>query len=199
MGKRGLCVAVPLVLGVGVGILLVVALPAVAASLSVSDGVIERDVVRTRGSVLPENDTAVMSVAGELYVSPTGTDAGDCTAPYSACLTVQYAVDSAVGGCVIKVASGWGIGKLVRWLMLRNEYRAYRQLAKVEGVPFCYGFLDRRYLVLEYIDASSLREAKPADPDPFYDKLFGLILTLVDLFVDVNAKARGVGNRIGAV
>lgn len=106
MGKRRLCVAVPLVLGVGVGILLVVALPAVAASLSVSDGVIERDAVWTRASVLPENDTAVASGVGELYVSPTGTDAGDCTTPYSACLTVQYAVDSAVEGWVIKVASG---------------------------------------------------------------------------------------------
>ncbi|MHC4448390.1 MAG: hypothetical protein ACYSXF_11530, partial [Planctomycetota bacterium] len=41
---------------------------------------------------------------------------------------------------VIKVATGWGIGKLARWLMLRNEYRAYRRLVKVEGVPCCYGF-----------------------------------------------------------
>ncbi len=106
MGKRGLCIAVPLVLGVGVGILLVVALPVVAASLSISDGVIERDAVWTRAYVLPENDTVVASGAGELYVSPTGTDAGDCTAPYSPCLTVQYAVDSAVEGSVIKVASG---------------------------------------------------------------------------------------------
>jgi tRNA A-37 threonylcarbamoyl transferase component Bud32 len=76
---------------------------------------------------------------------------------------------------VIKVASGWGISRLVRGLMLRNEYRAYRQLAKFEGVPSCYGFLEGRYLVLEYIDARSLREAKPADPDSFYAKLFDLI------------------------
>jgi tRNA A-37 threonylcarbamoyl transferase component Bud32 len=48
-------------------------------------------------------------------------------------------------------------------------------LAKVEGVPSCYGFLDGRYLVLEYIDARSLREVKPADPEPFYAKLFDLI------------------------
>jgi uncharacterized repeat protein (TIGR01451 family) len=106
MGKRGFCVIVSLVLGVGVGILLVIALPAVAASLPVADGVIERDGGRAHASVLPEIDSAVASGAGELYVSPTGTDAGDCTSPYSACLTVQYAVDSALEGCVIKVASG---------------------------------------------------------------------------------------------
>lgn len=76
---------------------------------------------------------------------------------------------------IIKVAYGRGIARLARWLMLRNEYRAYRQMAKVEGVPSCYGFLDSRYLVLEYIDAPSLRQVKPTDPDFFYAKLFDLI------------------------
>jgi predicted Ser/Thr protein kinase len=76
---------------------------------------------------------------------------------------------------VIKVASGWGLGRLVRWLMLRNEYRAYCRLAGVEGVPRCYGFLDSRYLVLEHIEGDPFRLATLTDRDWFFHALFNLI------------------------
>ncbi|KPL21375.1 MAG: hypothetical protein AMJ93_09755 [Anaerolineae bacterium SM23_84] len=42
----------------------------------------------------------------DLYVAPTGTDAGNCTNSDSPCETVQYAVDQASEGSTIKVASG---------------------------------------------------------------------------------------------
>jgi uncharacterized repeat protein (TIGR01451 family) len=40
------------------------------------------------------------------YVAVTGTDAGACATPGGACQTIQYAVDVAVAGDVIKVAAG---------------------------------------------------------------------------------------------
>lgn len=76
---------------------------------------------------------------------------------------------------VIKVASGWGLGRLVRWLMLRNEYRAYCRLAGVEGVPRCYGFLDSRYLVLEHVEADRFQLGILADREWFFRALMNLI------------------------
>jgi uncharacterized repeat protein (TIGR01451 family) len=40
------------------------------------------------------------------YVAVTGTDSGDCTDPENPCRTVQYAVDAADDGDVVKVATG---------------------------------------------------------------------------------------------
>ena len=40
------------------------------------------------------------------YVVPGGTDSGDCSAPASACRTIQYAVDRAGEGDEIRVAAG---------------------------------------------------------------------------------------------
>ncbi len=61
---------------------------------------------------------------------------------------------------VIKVApqSAW---QQPLWLpMLRHEYRVYQQLEGLAGVPHCYGLLDDRFLVLEYIDGASLRDGR---------------------------------------
>lgn len=40
------------------------------------------------------------------YVANTGTDSGGCTVPSTPCRTVQYAVDAASSGDVVKVAAG---------------------------------------------------------------------------------------------
>jgi hypothetical protein len=54
---------------------------------------------------------------------------------------------------IIKASVGWGLGRIIRRAMLRNEYRVYSRISGVTGVPRCYGLLDGRYLVLEFIDA----------------------------------------------
>ena len=55
--------------------------------------------------VLAPGEVALSRAAGPaLYVSPTGTDAGDCTA--SPCRTINYAVSQASAGDVISVAAG---------------------------------------------------------------------------------------------
>jgi hypothetical protein len=50
-----------------------------------------------------------LAVAAEVttrYVAQGGTDAGDCTVPGEPCATVQYAVDAAGSGDIIKIGAG---------------------------------------------------------------------------------------------
>jgi predicted Ser/Thr protein kinase len=79
---------------------------------------------------------------------------------------------------IVKAPSGRGLSSLIRWAMLRNECRAYSRLSGVQGVPRCYGFLDRRYLVLEYIDGIPIRRARIADREVFFKALLKLIKDL---------------------
>ena len=46
---------------------------------------------------------------------------------------------------------------LSRW-MIRREFRIYRRLDGMRGVPRCYGLLDQCYLLLEHIDGATFRE-----------------------------------------
>ncbi|MGI9291218.1 MAG: protein kinase domain-containing protein [Gammaproteobacteria bacterium] len=53
-----------------------------------------------------------------------------------------------------------GSGLLAGWfhqLMLQREARVYKQLADVHGVPHSPGFLDKKWLLLEFVEGSSLK------------------------------------------
>ncbi|MCP4713868.1 MAG: hypothetical protein GY868_02030 [Deltaproteobacteria bacterium] len=76
---------------------------------------------------------------------------------------------------VVKTATGWGLGRFVRWLMLRNEYKAYCCLADIEGIPQCYGLLDGKYLVLECVEGESLRNNTISEKTLFIERLFNVI------------------------
>ena len=76
---------------------------------------------------------------------------------------------------ILKAPMGWGLGRVMRRAMLRNEYRVYSRLSEVRGVPRCYGILDRRYLVLECINGVPLRRARITDRGMFFEKLLNLI------------------------
>lgn len=76
---------------------------------------------------------------------------------------------------IVKTPAGRGLGRFVRCLMLRNEYRAYKRLSGIDGVPHCYGLIDGRYLVLECIDGVTFRRNRPADHEKFFEKLFSII------------------------
>ena len=81
---------------------------------------------------------------------------------------------------IVKVAPGRGLrGWLGRW-MLRREYRVYRRLTGFAGSPRCYGLVRGRYLVLDYIDAASLRGAPVVEPGTYYDTLLLYIKELHD-------------------
>ena len=79
---------------------------------------------------------------------------------------------------IVKAAAGGVIaGRLRRW-MLRREYGAYQRLTGFAGSPRCYGLIDGRYLVLEFIDGLSLRSGRIDDRRTFFDTLFAHISEL---------------------
>jgi len=79
---------------------------------------------------------------------------------------------------VVKAAAGGGVaGRLRRW-MLRREFDAYQRLTDFAGSPRCYGLIDGRYLVLEYIDGVSLRNGRIDDRRTYFDTLFAHIVEL---------------------
>jgi hypothetical protein len=51
-------------------------------------------------------ESRLFDAAAIHYVTITGTDSGDCSAPAGACRTIQYAVDQAAEGDEVRVASG---------------------------------------------------------------------------------------------
>lgn len=79
---------------------------------------------------------------------------------------------------IVKVAPGTGTAGWGRRWMLRREYEAYRRLVGFAGAPICYGLINDRYLVLEYVDAPPLRRAPIADPNSFFDTLLVYIKEL---------------------
>jgi len=79
---------------------------------------------------------------------------------------------------ILKAPRGWGPGRLIRRGMLRNEYRVYSRLSGVSGVPRCYGLLDGRYLVLEFIDGVPIRRARITDRGVFFETLLKIIKEL---------------------
>ncbi|MGH8863731.1 MAG: hypothetical protein ACREVZ_03660, partial [Burkholderiales bacterium] len=79
---------------------------------------------------------------------------------------------------IVKAAAGGGVaGRLRRW-MLRREYDAYQRLTGFAGSPRCYGLIDGRYLVLEFIDGLALRSGQIDDRHTFFDTLFAHISEL---------------------
>jgi serine/threonine protein kinase len=79
---------------------------------------------------------------------------------------------------IVKAAVGGGLAGLLRRWMLRREYDAYQRLTDFAGSPRCYGLIDSRYLVLEYIDGLSLRTGRIDDRRTYFDTLFAHIREL---------------------
>lgn len=88
-----------------------------------------------------------------------------------------YLYESGPTKLVIKQAAG---GLLTGWfhrLMLRREAHVYHLLGDLPGVPHSPGMLDDTYLLLEFIDGESMKEARHglSDPPAFYDRLREII------------------------
>jgi predicted Ser/Thr protein kinase len=79
---------------------------------------------------------------------------------------------------IIKTPMGRGLGWLIRLWMLRNEYKAYSRLSGIQGVARCYGLLNGRYLILEYIDGIPIRKAQITHRDFFFETLLKVIKAL---------------------
>jgi serine/threonine protein kinase len=57
------------------------------------------------------------------------------------------------------------------------------RMTEIEGIPRCYGLLDGRYLVLEYIDGIPIRNAQITHQQIFFESLLNLIKALHDVGV----------------
>jgi len=64
---------------------------------------------------------------------------------------------------IVKTAMGSGIARKVRQKTLLREYGAYCRLDGLGGVPQCYGLLDGRFLVIEFIRGTPFRQADWTD------------------------------------
>ncbi len=76
---------------------------------------------------------------------------------------------------IIKTAMGRGPLLWIRRKTLRREYKAYRQLEGVTGIPACYGFLDQRYLMLEHVNGQAYRDAVIDNREGYFARLMEIL------------------------
>jgi len=79
---------------------------------------------------------------------------------------------------VIKAPAGHGPRLWLATILLRHEARVYKRLRDFPAAPRCYGLIDGRYLVLEYIDGELARYAAITDREAFFAELLAQIQTL---------------------
>jgi predicted Ser/Thr protein kinase len=71
----------------------------------------------------------------------------------------------------IKMPKGRGLAWAARRVSLEREYSTYQRLAGLAGFPRCLGFVDRTWLVLEYVEAIPFRQARLIDRELFFQRL----------------------------
>ena len=69
---------------------------------------------------------------------------------------------------IVKTAMGSGLVLKARQRTLVREFGAYRRMDGLRGVPECYGLLDGRYLVIEFIRGTPYRQANWTDRDKWF-------------------------------
>lgn len=76
---------------------------------------------------------------------------------------------------IIKTAMGRGLWLWIRQRTLQREYRAYRQLEGIAGIPACYGLLDQRYLLMEHVMGQPYRGAVIDDREQYFAELLEVL------------------------
>jgi len=79
---------------------------------------------------------------------------------------------------IVKTAMGNGLVLKARRKTLHREYEAYCCMDGVAGVPECYGMLDKRYLVIEFIRGTPYREASWADRDAWFARFLDVLRSI---------------------
>ena len=82
---------------------------------------------------------------------------------------------------VIKVPHGRGLSRYFHIRMLKHEHHIYQKLKNFSAAPKCYGLVANQYLLLEYIEAPSLRKSPPVEERYFFQQLFKRIQALHQL------------------
>ena len=88
-----------------------------------------------------------------------------------------YLYEGPSGQRIIKEAWGSGLQYRIGRSMLRREFAAYRRVNGIEGIPHCYGLLDDRFLMLEYIVGIGFRDSQSKDVarETFFPALLKII------------------------
>ncbi|MEE4217871.1 MAG: hypothetical protein V2I48_09695 [Xanthomonadales bacterium] len=76
---------------------------------------------------------------------------------------------------IIKSAMGRGPARLVRQRTLLREYQAYQRMQGLAGVPECFGMVDGRYLVIEFIEGTPYREENWSDRDQWFVEFLAVL------------------------
>ena len=76
---------------------------------------------------------------------------------------------------IVKTAMGRGAVRSLRERTLLREFAAYRRMEGLAGIPRCYGMIDARYLVIEFIRGTPYREARWSDRDRWFAEFLRVI------------------------
>ena len=76
---------------------------------------------------------------------------------------------------IVKTAMGRGPVRLMRHRTLLREYEAYQRMHGLTGVPECYGMVDGRYLVIEYIHGVPYRDANWTDRNRWFTEFLEVL------------------------
>jgi len=76
---------------------------------------------------------------------------------------------------IVKTAMGSGLVLKARQKTLRREFAAYCRMDGISGVPECYGLVDGRYLVIEFIRGVPYRQAKWTDRDRWFGEFLQVL------------------------
>ena len=89
------------------------------------------------------------------------------------------------GDFAIKGPSGRGLLRTLSLASIRREADVYRRLKGIPGIPRCYGCLDDRYLVLEYIPGDTLDalDVGLTNRETFYARLLETLRMMHDASV----------------
>ncbi len=79
---------------------------------------------------------------------------------------------------VVKTAMGKGLVLKARQQTLLREFAAYERLDGLRGVPECYGLLEGRYLVIEFIRGTAYRQAQWVDRDQWFRNFFAILQSI---------------------
>jgi len=78
----------------------------------------------------------------------------------------------------VKTAMGRGLVLKIRRKTLLREFRAYQRLTGLAGVPECYGMIDGRYLLLEYIPGERYRDAVLQNREQWFAGLLEILRSM---------------------
>ena len=87
-----------------------------------------------------------------------------------------YRLNTGERELAVKTAAGRGPLLAVNRHALRREYRAYRRLEGVAGMPRCHGLVDNRWLVLDFVPARPFRDVRTGPG--FFNRLLEIIQTM---------------------